>query len=189
MEVCNEIARLKTLEREERLKRDSLEKMSLMLPSQINDEKEHLSNVKSDSAKFESNSEIADKQLIAQLISKTIAENALNSQEIYIADVNGFKLYLPANFNKVRPYLVLEGTIRYTVDIVTFASGAVTKIENYLHGLKNTAGSISDRIDELEMQLKQAKAELERKDDYIGQIAELEAKLAEIDKELGLSEK
>ena len=189
VEVCNEIARLKTLEREERLKRDSLEKMSLMLPSQINDEKEHLSNVKSDSAKFESNSEIADKQLIAQLISKTIAENALNSQEIYIADVNGFKLYLPANFNKVRPYLVLEGTIRYTVDIVTFASGAVTKIENYLHGLKNTAGSISDRIDELEMQLKQAKAELERKDDYIGQIAELEAKLAEIDKELGLNEK
>ena len=84
---------------------------------------------------------------------------------------------------------MLEGTIRYTVDIVTFASGAVTKIENYLHGLKNTAGSISDRIDELEMQLKQAKAELERKDDYIGQIAELEAKLAEIDKELGLNEK
>jgi len=189
VEVCNEIARLKTLEREERLKRDSLEKMSLMLPSKISDEKERLSGVNDDFKNFEKNRETVDRQLIAQLISKTIAENALNSQEIFISEISGFKIYLPANFNKVRPYLVLEGINRYTVDIVTFASGAVTKIENYLNGLKGMSDAISDRIDELEMQLKQAKEELNRKDDYVTRIAELEGKLAEIDKELGLSEK
>lgn len=189
VEVCNEIARLKTLEREERLKRDLLEKMALMLPSRISDEKERLSHVRADAKNFENNRENADKQLIGQLISKTIAENALNAHEIFIAEISGFKLYLPANFNKVRPYLVLEGEIRYTVDIVTFAGGAVIKIENYLAGLKDMAKSISERIDELEMQLKQARSELNRKDDYVTRIAALESKLAELDKELGLTEK
>ena len=189
VEVCNEIARLKTLEREERLKRDLLEKMALMLPSRISDEKERLSHVRADAKNFENNREITDKQLIGQLISKTIAENALNAHEIFIAEIRGFKLYLPANFNKVRPYLVLEGEIRYTVDIVTFAGGAVIKIENYLTGLKDMAKSISQRIDELEMQLKQACSELNRKDDYVARIAALESKLAELDKELGLTEK
>ena len=51
------------------------------------------------------------------------------------------------------------------------------------------AKSISERIDELEMQLKQARSELNRKDDYVTRIAALESKLAELDKELGLTEK
>ena len=106
-----------------------------------------------------------------------------------ITDIDGFKLFLPANFNKVRPYLVLEGSIRYTVDLATFALGAVTKIENYLLGLSQMSVSISDRIEELEMQLKQARSELERKDDYVTQLAELEGKLSDIDKQLGLSDK
>lgn len=194
VEICNEIARLKTLEREERLKRDSLEKMALMLPSQITDEKERLEKVGRDAdavkEKMQKDSElISDRQELAQLISKTISENALNSQEIFITDISGFKLLLPANFNKVRPYLVLEGSIRYTVDLATFALGAVTKIENYLIGLSQMSVSISDRIEELEMQLKQARSELERKDDYVTQLAELEGKLSDIDKQLGLSEK
>ncbi len=189
VEICNEIARLKMLEREERLKRDSLEKMALILPSRINDERDRLDSVKEDAARFENNRESADKQAIARLISKTIAENALNSQEIFIADMNSFKVYLPANFNKIRPYLVIEGANRYTVDIVTFSSGAVTKIENYLAKLKEMTKSIADRIDELEMQLVQARAELGRKDEYITQIAELEGKLSELDRELGLSER
>lgn len=194
VEVCNEIARLKTLEREERLKRDSLEKMSLMLPAQIADEKERLSKVKIDAEKVKEKIEkdkclVSDRQELAQLISKTIAENALNSQELPITDISGFKLYLPANFNKVRPYLVLEGSIRYTVDLATFALGAVTKLENYMTGLDQMSVGISDRIEELEMQLSQARSELERKDDYITQIADLEDKLADIDKQLGLAEK
>lgn len=189
VEVCNEIARLKMLEREERLKRDSLEKMALILPSRINDEKDRLESVKEDAARFENNRECADKQAIAKLISKTISENALNSQEIFIANMNSFKVYLPANFNKVRPYLVVEGANRYTVDIVTFSSGAVTKIENYLARLKDVSENIGLRIEELEMQLAQARAELDRKDDYVSQIAELEGKLAELDRVLGLSER
>lgn len=186
VETCNEIARLKALERAERLKRDALEKMTQMLPSEIETERKRLSLVKADILDVEKNHGIADKQLIAQLISKTIAQNALNSQDIFIADINTFKLYLPANFNKIRPYLVVSGNTRYTVDIATFSIGAVTKLENFMAGLKDYAKDISEKIDELNMQLNQARQELCVNDDYVVKIAELENALSEIDKQLGL---
>lgn len=186
VEICNELARLKTLEREENLKREDLENMKLTLPEEIEREKQRLLCVKADAVDYKYSSEIPDNRLIARLISKTISLNALNAQEIFIADFKNFKIVLPANFNKIRPYLILQANARYVLDIATFSSGAVTKIENFLSTLDKQAKELTERINELEMQFIQVKHELEKGDEYACKIAELTEKLNETDKTLGL---
>ena len=93
---------------------------------------------------------------------------------------------MPANFNKIRPYLILQANARYVLDIATFSSDAVTKIENFLSTLDKQAKELTERIDELEMQFIQVKHELEKGDEYACKIAELTEKLNETDKTLGL---
>lgn len=186
VEICNELARLKTLEREEKIKREDLENMKLTLPEEIEREKQRLLCVKADAVDYKYSSETPDNRLIARLISKTISLNALNAQEIFIADFKNFKIVLPANFNKIRPYLILQANARYVLDIATFSSGAVTKIENFLSTLDKQAKELTERINELEMQFIQVKHELEKGDEYACKIAELTEKLNETDKTLGL---
>lgn len=186
VEVQNELSRLKAIEREDLKRREELKIMLKTLPQQIADERQRFLDVKNDEAAYHNSTEIPDKQLIARLISKTITENALNAQEIFIAKIKNFKLILPANFNKVRPYLVLEGKTRYTVEIATFSTGAVTRIENFIASLDKIAQGVYENVARLEMQQKQAAAEIEKVNVYRDKIKELTAKLFEIDAELGL---
>ena len=80
----------------------------------------------------------------------------------------------------------MQANARCVLDIATFSSGAVTKIENFLSTLDKQAKELTERINELEMQFIQVKHELEKGDEYACKIAELTEKLNETDKTLGL---
>ena len=80
----------------------------------------------------------------------------------------------------------MQANARYVLDIATFSSDAVTKIENFLSTLDKQAKELTERINELEMQFIQVKHELEKGDEYACKIAELTEKLNETDKTLGL---
>ena len=129
---------------------------------------------------------IADKNAIGELISKTITENLLGGTEVFIAEIGSFKVYLPASFNRIHPYLVVEGRARYTVDINTFGIGAVIKIENYLASLTDKVKELNQNLITLEMQLKQAESTIDESYKFTEQLSALYEKLKEIDKELGI---
>ena len=81
---------------------------------------------------------------------------------------------------------MLVGNARYMVDVVTFGTGACQKLDNFIGSLKNYAKGVADNLASLEMQLKQAQVESRAKTGYEEQVKELSAKLADIDKRLGL---
>ncbi len=187
VETFNELMRYKTLSRENDAKRRTLREVLVELPAKITSLKERLSRVRADAKEYEKNPEIGDNGLIGRLIAEAIAQNTLSSDERLICEAGFFKLCVPAGFNRLRPYLVLYGNARYTVDIVTFGSGAVTKIENFLKKLRDYAKDLSLKLDELEMQKIQIEEELAIKDEYADIIDELSEKLADIDKRLGIA--
>lgn len=186
VETFNELMRYKTLMREDFEKRGALEDMQVRLPVEIAGLKTRLALIKDDVKNVEKNYETPVSGLIAPLIQKSIAEHSLENTENFICDYSCFKLYLPSGFNRLHPYLVLVGNARYMVDVVTFGTGACQKLDNFIGSLKNYAKGVADNLASLEMQLKQAQVESRAKTGYEEQVKELSAKLADIDKRLGL---
>ena len=130
--------------------------------------------------------EIADKSAIGELITKTVNENLLCEKEVFICKIGEFDLSLPASFNKIRPYLILQGSFRYTIDINTFGIGAVIKIENFMLSLAEVAKGVYANLSALEMQLKQAENTLDESGVLLEKIDQLKEKLSKIDEELGI---
>ena len=186
VETFNELMRYKTLMREDFEKRGALEDMQVRLPVEIAGIKTRLALIQDDVKNVEKNYETPVSGLIAPLIQKSIAEHSLENTENFICDYSCFKLYLPSGFNRLHPYLVLVGNARYMVDVVTFGTGACQKLDNFIGSLKNYAKGVADNLASLEMQLKQAQVESRAKTGYEEQVKELSAKLADIDKRLGL---
>ena len=110
----------------------------------------------------------------------------MGGAEVFIFEAGSFKVYLPASFNRVRPYLVVEGRARYTVDINTFGIGAVIKIENYLSSLTDKAKEIFQNLSAIEMQLKQAESATDESYKFTEQLSSLYENLKVIDKDLGI---
>ncbi len=186
VEAFNELMRYKTLARESDAKRRILNEQAIELPAEINALKERLSCVRQDARAYEKNPEIGDNGLIGRLISDAIAENTLGKNESFICEAGAFKLYVPAGFNRLRPYLVVCGNARYTVDIVTLGSGAAIKVQNFLKNLREYSKEIALNLEKLEIQKRQIEEELAVKDEYADIIEQLTEKLSEIDKQLGI---
>ena len=186
VETVNEIARIKTLLAEEQKRLFEVESLKQTLPLKISELKDKLKAVRQDVKAVKQMGEIADKGVIGELFVKKINENIMANKEVFIINIDTFKIYIPANFNKIRPYLVVEGASRYTVDINTFGVGAVVKIENFLLSLEERAKVIYANLSGLEMQLKQAQTVGDETQFYNGKLQELLQKLKEIDKQLGI---
>ena len=186
IELVNEIARLKTLQREEDKKNESIIEMVRSLPEIIERENERLCALKADVKNAEKNHEIADKQLIAQLISFATSQNEGDLNENVITEIGEFLIILPASFSRARPYLIIQGEGRYTLDLVTFGMGAVTKLENFFKSLAESERVVLERISNYEMQLLEAEQELKNRASYLDKIKELSLKLKEIDSQMGI---
>ena len=186
IELVNEIARLKTLQREEDKKNESIVEMVRTLPELIEGENERLRALKVDVKNAEKNYEIADKQLIAQLISFATSQNEGDLNESVITEIGDFLIILPASFSRARPYLIIQGEGRYTLDLVTFGMGAVTKLENFFKSLAENEKVVSQRLAGYEMQLREAEQELSNKASYLQKIKELTQKLKEVDEQMGI---
>ncbi len=186
VELVNEIARYKTLAREEERKNASIYEMVHAIPYEIEEKTQRLNRLKADIKTLDKNFEIADKAYIAQLISFATTQHEGELNEVIICETNGFLIILPASFSKVRPYLILQGEGRYTVDLATFGIGAVTKIENFFKSLSDQEKPLIEQIASLEMQYRDACMELKNKNDYKDVINELSQKLCEVDKQIGI---
>ena len=186
VETVNEIARAKALLNEERKRIAEVEYLKQTLPVKIGELKERLKGIRQDIKGFASMGEIADKNAIGELINKTITANLLGGAEVFIVEIGSFKVYLPASFNRLHPYLVVEGRARYTIDINTFGVGAVIKIEHYLADLGEKAKELNQNLTALEMQLKQAESTVDESCKFTEQLSVLYEKLKEIDKDLGI---
>ena len=186
VETVNEIARLKALYAEEQKRLVEVEDLKRTLPDKISSLKDKLKAIRHDARTVSSMGEIADKSAIGELITKTINENLLCEKEVFICKIMEFDLSLPASFNKIRPYLILQGSFRYTIDINTFGIGAVIKIENFMLSLAEVAKGVYANLSALEMQLKQAENTLDESGVLLEKIDQLKEKLSKIDEELGI---
>ncbi|MBQ3572204.1 MAG: DEAD/DEAH box helicase family protein [Clostridia bacterium] len=186
VETVNEIARVKTLYNEEQKRICEVEYIKNTLPNKIAELKLKLKEIRQDSKLVQELPEVQNKMALGELITKTVNENAMSTKEIFIASIGAFKIFLPANFNKIHPYLVVLGHSRYTVDLNTFGIGAVIKIENFLASLEERAKLVYRNLSGYEMQLKQAQSAMDEREKYLEKINELNERLKEIDKQIGI---
>lgn len=186
IETLNELARLKTLLKEEESKRSEIENLRLILPEKISLVNHKLAALRADISAVEKMPQIVDKAPIGALIAETINKAAMSESETMITQLGDFKVYLPANFNRIHPYLVVAGKMRYTVNIVTFSTGAVTKIENFLHNLPKIEENFLKERESFEIQLSETSFDDSACKQYEEKISVLQNELHEIDEKLGI---
>ena len=101
----------------------------------------------------------------------------------------GFSIILPINMTMEKPYVWLQGSGRYYVELADTELGVLVRIDNYLEKLGEHLQKMQSTLLDMYARQKAIKIELVRKEDYTDKIEEYTKKLEKIDKELGVNKK
>jgi hypothetical protein len=103
-----------------------------------------------------------------------------------IVNYQGFDVILPKNMIAEKPYLWLQKNGRYYVEMGDTEKGVLIRVDNVLEGLEAHLSKLGESLTELYSKQESIKKELSKKEDYATKIEETKAKLARIDKQLGV---
>ncbi len=102
----------------------------------------------------------------------------------------GFKIILPANMAKEKPFVWLEREGKYYVELGDTEVGVLIRIDNYLNNLDKHIEELKQKqLFDLGERKKGIQKELDNDENYADVISELKEKLAEIDDKLGVNKK
>ena len=107
--------------------------------------------------------------------------------ERHLTNYCGFKVILPANMLDIKPYLYLEHKGRYYVEIGDTDKGVIVRLYHCLEGLKDKLANLEDELADIKRRAKAIDDELSKDINYADRIIELQEKLNEIDKKLGVT--
>ncbi|MEE0955802.1 MAG: helicase-related protein [Eubacterium sp.] len=116
-----------------------------------------------------------------------LSENAGRTKEQQFSHYLGYDVWLPAGMKADKPYVLLRraGSPRsYPVEMGDKAAGCVTRIDNALAKIPDEKVRMEKRLHDLEQQLSQARADLEKGNPFDRQVETAAEKLAAIDERL-----
>lgn len=117
-----------------------------------------------------------------------LCKNIKDTNSIYIGDYRGFKMYLSFNaFEKVFQ-ISLKNKMTYKAILGTDKIGVITRINNALESVSKTLEENQNRLNNLEVQYKNAKENLVVPFSRENELQECLARLKEVNKELKISE-
>ncbi|MBO4217080.1 MAG: DEAD/DEAH box helicase family protein [Clostridia bacterium] len=200
VEAANELTRYMTLQRKLVESRLRLEKEALEMPGKIRNQIRVVENCKRDLDFYaewkKANPPAEDKALqkdeaekrraLREFIGSAIRRNVLETKEKTLMTYRGFEIILPANMTLEKPYVWLNKSGRYYVELGDTDIGNLIRIDNYLDSLADRLEELTAGLDKLESRERDLQAELAKDESFADKIEEYKKKVADIDKELGV---
>ena len=190
IETANQLERtvLNSFRRDQELNR--MRQILENAPGQIEVLNQRLARLMEDQDYFHTNRESLSRQersAFGEELLEAIGDNVNREGERIFDTLHGFKVLLPAKMSDQQRNVILKGVTsnRYEVDMADAkTSGCVQRIEHVLMRLGDRITNVEKRIDRLNGEMRQAKAELRKGNTYNREIAALREKLVDIDSEL-----
>lgn len=203
VETANELSRYYTLQRKLVETRIRLDKELEELPSKMLHQKELINKAMQDKQYYdqyrkgvpaavtsaEKNREAEKRKLLRETLFNAVKNNELQFKETVVFEYCGFKIILPANMTKEKPFVWLEREGKYYVELGDTEVGGLIRIDNYLNNFDKHIDELKKKLFDLSERKKGIQKELDNDENYADVIAELKEKLAEIDDKLGVNKK
>lgn len=203
VETANELSCYYTLQRKLVETRIRLDKELKELPSKMLHQKELINKAMQDKHYFDQyrkdvpvavtsadkNKEAEKRKLLRETLFNAVKNNELQIKERTAFEYCGFKIILPANMAKVKPFVWLEREGKYYVELGDTEVGVLIRIDNYLNNLDKHIENQQKQLFNMGERKKGIQKELGNDENYADVIAELKEKLAEIDDKLGVNKK
>ena len=169
-----------------------LEKENLEMPSRIAHQKDVIEKCQADIELYSKNVREYGKEerkLLREQIFSALKENVLMTTETTLMTYQGFSIILPINMTMEKPFIWLQGSGRYYVELADTELGVLVRIDNHLERLGEHLKKLQQILLDMQVRQKAIKIELVRKEDYTDKIEQYTKKLEKIDKELGVNKK
>ncbi len=189
VETANELEKYISLQRGIILNRERLQSELDAMPALLRDNRKTTDECIADRDFYISNKRQYDKlqrQSIRKRIFDAVQNNAMMSTEKELLKYQGFKIILPANMLKEKPFVILKRTGRHYVNLGDTEVGTIIRIDNYLEGLTDYIIKLEEAAERFLEKEKSIKAELEKEENYSDKIESLKKELGNIDKKLGV---
>lgn len=189
VETANELSRLLTLQRKAIESHIALEKELLELPGQMARHREWIEKCREDVDFMQRTFTVQDKEVRRQLrkaIFDAVSANLLATRETVLMTYQGFRIVLPTNMTKQKPYVWLQRSGRYYVELGDSEIGCLIRLDNAIEGLPTHLQKLEQNLVEMEQRRIALQAELQKKEDFADRIAACKEKLAKLDKKLGV---
>lgn len=201
VETANELSRYLTLQRKLVETRLRLEAELMELPATIAHQKRLIDNANDDKAFYdelvralpvpittaEKGVEAAERKNLRVMIFDAVTENVLKTSEHRLTTYRGFQVILPANMKKEKPFVWLQKTGRYYLELGDTDTGVLTRIDNFLDNLEAHIGKLTEKLEKLTDRETHIQAELSKHESYSDKINELKDQIEKIDKKLGVN--
>lgn len=187
VEIANEITRLSVVQRKNQEMRELMMSRLSSLPDRIEQLKTRLSDTTSDYEMSKNHPYVAEKEereAFRDSIFKAISDNEMKVEKRELCEYRGFKVVLPDNMLKLKPYLLLENKGSYMVEMGFTEKGVLLRLDNFIDAMPKMIESLTQKIEEESGQLIKIEEELNKKESYSERIVQLKSKLDAIDKKL-----
>ena len=200
VETANELSGLLTLQRKSREERLKLRYELEGLPGTIARQIELIENCREDAAAYDEwkkanppieetearKAEAEKRRLIRGQIADALFDNILVPEERTLLTYRGFKVVLPANMIREKPFLWVKGKGKYYVELADAEVGFLIRIDNRLETFDMHIKKLETALEGLYAKKRDIEAELAKKEDYSDRIEECQTRLEEIDNKLGV---
>ncbi|MBQ8197081.1 MAG: DEAD/DEAH box helicase family protein [Clostridia bacterium] len=189
VETANELSRLFSLQKKYVESRWALEKELSELPLKINEARIRMEKCKDDAdfvATLKVEVDKEERQKLRKFIFDAVIQNVDQAYDRKLVEYNGFNIILPRNMPKEKPYIYLQRTGRYIVEIGDVEKGVLIRIDNCIEGLKDRFVRLDNAYNQLLTNRKNIEDELRKDENYDERILEVQQQLQHIDKKLGV---
>ena len=190
VETANELEKYIALQGGVIANRERLRNELNAIPSQLTDYRRISEESINDRDFYEKNKREYKKEqrrAIRKIIFDGVQNHIMNPIEKELLEYQGFKVILPANMLKEKPFVILKRTGRHYINLGDTEVGTIIRIDNYLDSLTEFIAGIEESADKLREKEKGITEELSKKESYADKIKMLKKQLKNIDKKLGVT--
>ena len=198
VEAANQLTRFLTLQRKLLETRFNLEKELKELPERININNDKIINCQKDLTfyqdwlknhpqaieKEDKKKEAEKRKILREEISKALDSHFLQAEEKLLMNYRGFDIILPAHMTNEKPFVWLERSTRYYVELANKELGNLVRIDNFLDNLQQYLTNLKQSQEKLITRKKDIQNELAIKESYGDQIEFYKNKVEQLDKKL-----
>ena len=130
--------------------------------------------------------EAANRKYLREFVSNALKNNILRSEERKLISYRGFDVILPANMIQEKPYVYLQRTARYYLELGDTEIGNLVRIDNFLETLDGYLEEQKSNLQKLKEKENDINKELSKDENYYDVIEKLRIELEKIDNKLGV---
>lgn len=189
VETANELTRYLALQRKAIENHIRMEKELMELPARIKRQKELVEKCECDIEFYRSSRKEYSKderKAIRQKLFSAVKGNVLMGDETLSIVYQGFQIVLPADMTAEKPYIWLQKSGRYYVELGDTETGGLIRIDNYLDNLEKQLEKLKEGLTNLCGRQDALKVEITKKEDYVDMIEKIKQRLEKLDKRLGV---